>query len=232
MTLVLPKELSSKEWDKHKGILAKLKQNTGLTDKLKAVEKAVSEFNKKCELAMKVSAPEMTIKECYDSEFVTVSKLVKEAEDIALKAAATYEKSKVVPKSTTAYAALVAAKAKGFGPAIQIEMKQQQIAAKKKAEELVELMLEPFMLALKRIKPQIPLLLKTPTPEFYIANIRQGIRTMAAQTGKVPKLKPLFSEVSKFTPDGYWDSKTPATEHKTKAKEVVEAFTKMENAVG
>lgn len=231
MALTLPKELLAKEWDKHKSVLAKLKQPTGMTEKLKAIEKAAADFNKKCDVALKVSTPVESMKECYDVEFVALSKLLKEAEDVSAKAAGIYEKSKVVPKATTEYAKLVGAKAKAFASQVQIEMKQQRVAAGKKAEEILDMMLIPFNTALERIKPLLPQLEKTPTPEYYIANIRQGLRTMAAQTGKVPKLKPLFSEVSKFTPDGYWDSKTPATEHKKKAKEVVEAVTKMENAL-
>jgi hypothetical protein len=107
--LKYPQILEEKDWNKHKGILAKVvKRETGITDKLKAARKAFEQINPaywsdvtvetgskaSCAKALKELATEFSrsVKPCTDA--------LRDVNVLATKTARDFQKNKLVPRSS------------------------------------------------------------------------------------------------------------------------------------
>lgn len=233
----IPKSLTKAEWDKNKGVFAKIAGETGvgaaMTDvdnAYKAVAWAKFDAMQALPGAKLVSVVEAGEKDATaeTGKVNTLRDSVKALRDLTAKTEATFKKSKTIPASPTKYVGKVSSDADAFWITLKLNS-SYFIDSLKSFTDLKATLLERQRVGAAKLKPYIKTItdfgkevLAAPTVATYIGDAAKGFHqaihglsaALAVQTD--PKLVSFLVKWKPFAQDGF----KPADDTQVKAKVV------------
>ena len=213
-----PKTLTNKDWQKKKGVIAKIVGKTGIGDQMKTLEAnykaidwkqldALTALQGKDQNMEKLEDFKKSSKAYYQSKVLPVREEALNLSRLADKVADQWKKSKKIPKGSRQHAELVAKEALNFATAIKSIPDNVVLANIKKVEESIQKKLE---FARKNIKgmistarSKIKVVEKSPTKETYKKELHQRVRALCASVGVLPELSIHTKSCAAVSSDGF-----------------------------
>lgn len=235
--LTIPAILTSGDWSKHKGLIAKIKvPETGIGAAMNSVQaayKAVDwrKFDPKTACNPLLSTEEQVLKAMgsAETELTKVEKVqveLRKLETAAKKAEGVFKADKHVPHSVTEHAGKIAAAADNLFKAFQtvdMEVKVAFLETKDQAHQVQEGIRKVVRDALEKLPPEIQKLRSAPDLDKF-QHFRTGpVRALGAALNKTPKTASLVPAWAKLGADSY----QPA-----KVEEIAPKLTEIEREVG
>ena len=243
-----PKILTNKDWQKKKGVIAKMVGKTGIGDqmnKLEAKYKAVdwkqldalSALQGKNQNKEKLEDFKKSSKAYYQKSVLPVREEALTLSRLADKVADEWKKSKKIPKGSRKHVEEVGKEALNFATAMKSIPDNVVLPNIQKVEKAIETKLEFARKNIKSMistaKSKIKVVEKDPTKETYKKELHQRVRALCASVGVLPELSKHSKSCAEVSSDGFvvGVKNVDGQEMKKKLKELEGVLKKIEGDV-
>jgi len=198
-----PPELEATQWEKNKGVIAKITTETGigkaLTD-LKDTYKALNQEKLgaggygKMFSVQQIDDAFKQAKDLYTAKVVPLRNKALAVSKLATDTGAKFKANKLIPKSSTEYVLKVANAASTMATAfksLDSEFASFE-AAKKRLVELHDMQRNMIVKSLSELEAGVKVCLSKPSAESWVKNVRQKNRSVGNALGNVEEYKKQF----------------------------------------